>query len=144
MQIFLARDIALESMSRDSQEELWERILRDDYMKFAVEECYFAIKLVLTAILDDEGKMWFVYLRWFLWSIKWRAALASVVTLLPHVRVERIYDDIQTSITKRSIHLDFDLNKLALVISRVTAVMGILVRILFYSLHIPWELKISN
>lgn len=96
--IFLARDIALESMSRDSQEELWERISRDDYMKFAVEECYFAIKLVLTAILDDEGKMW----------------------------VERIYDDIQTSITKRSIHLDFDLNKLALVISRVTAVMGIL------------------
>lgn len=60
MQIFLAKDIALES--RYSQEELWDRILRDDYMKYAVEECYCAVWFVLTAILDDEGKMWFVYL----------------------------------------------------------------------------------
>ena len=46
-------------------------------------------------------------------------------------RVERIYDDINASITKRSIHVDFQLNKLALVITRVTALMGILVRIIF-------------
>jgi callose synthase len=42
-------------------------------------------------------------------------------------RVERIYDDINASATKRSIHVDFRLNKLAVVISRITALMGILV-----------------
>ncbi|GFZ18220.1 glucan synthase-like 10 [Actinidia rufa] len=94
--MFLAKDIAVES--RDSHEELWDRISRDDYMKYAVEECYCAIRHVLTAILDDEGKLW----------------------------VERIYEDIQASIVRKSIHTDFQLNKLALVISRLTAVMGIL------------------
>ncbi|XP_024020738.1 callose synthase 9 isoform X2 [Morus notabilis] len=94
--IFLAKDIAVES--RDSQEELWERISRDDYMKYAVQECFHTVRLILTNILDDEGKMW----------------------------VERIYEDIYASIAKRSIHVDFQLNKLALVISRVFALMGIL------------------
>ncbi|XP_038724507.1 callose synthase 9 [Tripterygium wilfordii] len=94
--IFLARDIAAES--RDSQDELWERISRDDYMKYAVEECYHSLKLILTEILEGEGRMW----------------------------VERVYQDIQASIDKRSIHVDFQLNKLHLVISRVTALMGIL------------------
>ncbi|KAL6966330.1 Callose synthase 9 [Sarracenia purpurea var. burkii] len=94
--IFLAKDIAIEC--KDSQEELWDRISRDDYMKYAVEECYCAVRFVLTAILDDEGKMW----------------------------VERVYEDIQASIGNRTIHVDFELNKLSLVISRVTALMGIL------------------
>ncbi|KAL5539806.1 hypothetical protein UlMin_044300, partial [Ulmus minor] len=94
--IFLAKDIAVES--RDSQEDLWERISRDDYMKYAVQECYHTIKLILTEILDGEGRLW----------------------------VERIYDDIEASISKRSIHVDFQLNKLPIVISRLTAVMGVL------------------
>ncbi|KAG5535751.1 hypothetical protein RHGRI_023499 [Rhododendron griersonianum] len=94
--IFLAKDIALES--RYSQEELWDRISRDDYMKYAVEECYCAVWFVLTAILDDEGKMW----------------------------VEKIYEHIESSIAKRTFLLDFHVDKLALVISRVTALMGIL------------------
>ncbi|XP_028182986.1 callose synthase 9-like [Glycine soja] len=94
--IFLARDIAVES--KDTQDEPWDRISRDDYMMYAVQECYYAIKFILTEILDDVGRKW----------------------------VERIYDDINASITKRSIHVDFQLNKLALVITRVTALMGIL------------------
>ncbi|XP_027367139.1 callose synthase 9 isoform X2 [Abrus precatorius] len=94
--IFLARDIAVES--KDAQVELWDRISRDDYMMYAVQECYYAIKLILTEILDDVGRKW----------------------------VERIYDDINAIITKRNIHVDFQLSKLALVISRVTALMGIL------------------
>lgn len=44
-------------------------------------------------------------------------------------RVERIYADLHASIEKKSIHVDFDLSKLPLVISRVTALMGLLVRI---------------
>lgn len=45
-------------------------------------------------------------------------------------RVERVYDDIEASIKKRTILVDFQMNKLSLVISRVTALMGMLVRIL--------------
>ncbi|KAJ9153386.1 hypothetical protein P3X46_026831 [Hevea brasiliensis] len=97
--IFLAKDIAVEiTQSRESQDELWERISRDDYMKYAVEESYHALEFILTEILEGEGKMW----------------------------VERVYGDIQASIEKRSIQDDFQLNKLHLVISRVTALMGIL------------------
>lgn len=97
--IILAKDIAVESGdSRDSQEELWDRISKDDYMKYAVEESYHSVKIILTSILDDEGKMW----------------------------VERICEDIQGSIAKRSIYVDFQLNKLPLVIQKVTALMGML------------------
>ncbi|KAL5196221.1 Callose synthase 9 [Glycine soja] len=77
--IFLARDIAVES--KDTQDELWDRISRDDYMMYAVQECYYTIKFILTEILDDVGRKW----------------------------VERIYDDINASITKRSIDGDFKL-----------------------------------
>lgn len=94
--IFLAKDIAAES--RDSQDELWDRISRDDYMKYAVQECYHTLRFILTEILEAEGKMW----------------------------VERIYEGIEASIKKKSIHTDFRLNKLQLVISRVIALLGIL------------------
>ncbi|XP_043693425.1 callose synthase 9 [Telopea speciosissima] len=94
--IFMAKDIAVES--KDSQDELWERITRDDYMRYAVEECYQTIRLILEEILDDDGRMW----------------------------VERIYGEIQESISKKSIHVDLQLNRLPLVISRVTALTGIL------------------
>ncbi|KAL9265167.1 Callose synthase 9-like protein [Drosera capensis] len=89
-------DIAAES--RDSQDELWERISRDEYMNYAVVECYYSIKLILTAVLEEDGRKW----------------------------VERVYEDIQTIITKKSIHVDFQLNKLSLVIQKVTALMGVL------------------
>lgn len=56
----MAKDIAVES--KDSQEELWERISRDDNMKYAVQECFYSLKYILMAILDDgennEGKKW--------------------------------------------------------------------------------------
>jgi callose synthase len=42
----------------DSQAELWERISRDDYMKYAVEEGYHALRFILTEILEGEGRMW--------------------------------------------------------------------------------------
>ncbi|XP_074292592.1 callose synthase 9-like [Silene latifolia] len=94
--IFLARDIAAES--RDSQEELWDRISRDEYMKYAVIECYHSIKIVLTAILEEDGRKW----------------------------VERVYEDIEEMISKKSIHVEFELNKLSQVIQKVTALMGVL------------------
>ncbi|XP_038879974.1 callose synthase 9-like [Benincasa hispida] len=94
--IFRAKDIALER--RDSHDKLWEHISRDDYMKYAVQECYHAIKLILMELLVGEGRMW----------------------------VEKVFEDIQASIANNSILNDFQLNKLPLVITRVTALMGIL------------------
>ncbi|XP_068639698.1 callose synthase 9 isoform X2 [Aristolochia californica] len=94
--IFLAKDIAVEN--RDSQDELWERISRDEYMKYAVEECYHSLRFILTAILDDVGQMW----------------------------VERVFEDIKGSLMRKEIHVDFQLSKLPLVITRVTALTGIL------------------
>lgn len=49
---------------------------------------------------------------------------------LYYVRVERVYEDIRGSIAKRSINVDVELNKLPLVIQKVTALMGILVHVL--------------
>lgn len=94
--IFLARDIAAES--RDSQEELWDRILRDEYMNYAVVECYHSIKLILMEILEEHGRKW----------------------------VEKLYEDIEASVAKKSIHVDFDLSKMSQVIQKVTALMGVL------------------
>ncbi|GJT10544.1 callose synthase 9 [Tanacetum coccineum] len=42
----------------DSQEELWNRISRDVYMKHAVKECFCTVKLLLNSVLDGEGKLW--------------------------------------------------------------------------------------
>lgn len=94
--IFLARDIAIEF--RDSQDELWFRISRDEYMKYAVEECYHSIKIILISLLEKEGRMW----------------------------VERIDDAIMESIRKKAVQTSLQLSKLPLVISRITALTGVL------------------
>ncbi|KAG5227574.1 callose synthase [Salix suchowensis] len=93
--IFLAKDMVEGS---DSQNELWERISKDDYMKYAVEEAYHALRFILMEILQGEGRLW----------------------------VERVYADIEESIAKKNIHADFQLKKLSLVITRVTGLLGIL------------------
>ncbi|XP_077221579.1 glucan synthase-like 10 [Tasmannia lanceolata] len=94
--IFLAKDIAVEG--KDSQDELWGKISRDDYMKYAVQECFHSVKLILTEILDNEGRMW----------------------------VERLFEDINESLMRKDIQVNFKLSMLPLVISRVTALTGML------------------
>nr|VDC92844.1 unnamed protein product [Brassica oleracea] len=96
--ILLAKEIAAES---NSQDEIVERIARDDYMKYAVKEVYHTLRLVLTETLEAEGRM---------------------------CNFSRIYEDIDTSIKNRKIHHNFQLNKLSLVITRVTALLGILIK----------------
>lgn len=54
----------------------------------------------------------------------------SGVIISYYVRVDRLYEDIQESIAKKRIHVDFELSKLPLVISRLTALLGPMVRIL--------------
>lgn len=55
-QIFVARDTAAES--KDLQDDLWFRISKDEYMRYAVEECYHSIKVILMSVLDKEGQLW--------------------------------------------------------------------------------------
>ena len=57
-QIFVAKDVASED--KISPDELWEKISKDEYMTYAVEECYQSVYLILTSILKNEGKMWYV------------------------------------------------------------------------------------
>lgn len=54
----MAKDVA--SDNKISQEELWEKISRDEYMKYAVQECYHSVRQILMSILNNEGKIWYV------------------------------------------------------------------------------------
>ncbi|PHT32217.1 Glyoxysomal fatty acid beta-oxidation multifunctional protein MFP-a [Capsicum baccatum] len=51
--LFLLASKSVES--KYLQDELLDRISSDDYMKYVVEDGYYAIKFVLTSILNDEG-----------------------------------------------------------------------------------------
>nr|GEW30577.1 callose synthase 9 [Tanacetum cinerariifolium] len=90
---------AIESVAEsDSQEELWNRISRDVYMKYAVKECFCTVKLLLNSVFDGEGKLW----------------------------VERIYEVIEGSIRTRRIYSDFQLRNLGNVIKKVAALLEIM------------------
>ncbi|CAN6285923.1 unnamed protein product [Urochloa humidicola] len=94
--VFLAKDIAADC--KDSQEELWLRISKDEYMQYAVVECFHSVYHILTSILEKEGRLW----------------------------VERIYGGIQESISKKNIQSDLRFDKLHVVIAKLVAVLGIL------------------
>ncbi|PVH33332.1 hypothetical protein PAHAL_9G629300 [Panicum hallii] len=94
--VFLAKDIAADC--KDSQEELWLRISKDEYMQYAVVECFHSVYHILTSILEKEGRLW----------------------------VERIYGGIQESISKKNIQSDLHFSKLHIVIAKLVAVLGIL------------------
>ncbi|KAL5218815.1 hypothetical protein ABZP36_019499 [Zizania latifolia] len=94
--VFLAKDIAIEC--KDSQEELWLRISKDEYMQYAVVECFHSIYYILTSILEKEGRLW----------------------------VERIFSGVQESISKKNIQTDVHFSKLPNVIAKLVAVAGIL------------------
>eukprot|EP00252_Welwitschia_mirabilis_P020487 TRINITY_DN5035_c0_g1_i1.p1 TRINITY_DN5035_c0_g1~~TRINITY_DN5035_c0_g1_i1.p1 ORF type:complete len:1905 (-),score=310.30 TRINITY_DN5035_c0_g1_i1:173-5887(-) len=95
--IFLALELAAD---KDSQAELWDKVSKDEYMKYAVIECYESLQNILETVLDEEGRLW----------------------------VDRIFGDIKASIQKGSLVDDFQLSKLSLVVSRITALMGLLIR----------------
>ncbi|KAL9235580.1 hypothetical protein vseg_010326 [Gypsophila vaccaria] len=96
--ILMAIDLAVDC--KDTQADLWYRICRDDYMAYAVQECYYGIQKILQAIVNDEGRHW----------------------------VDRIYREIDNSIMEGSINLTLTLKKIPLVQSRFTALAGLLTR----------------
>ncbi|KAJ0968111.1 hypothetical protein J5N97_025028 [Dioscorea zingiberensis] len=54
--IFLAINLALDC--KDTQADLWNRISRDEYMVYAVQECYYSAERILHSIVNDEGRLW--------------------------------------------------------------------------------------
>ncbi|ESR53255.1 hypothetical protein CICLE_v100184562mg, partial [Citrus x clementina] len=95
--IFLAIDLALDC--KDTQADLWNRICRDEYMTYAVRECYYSIEKMLHSLVDGEGRLW----------------------------VERIFREINNSILENSLVITLSLKKLPLVLSRFTALTGLLI-----------------
>ncbi|KAL3512615.1 hypothetical protein ACH5RR_025332 [Cinchona calisaya] len=96
--ILLAIDLALDC--KDTQADLWSRICRDEYMAYAVRECYYSIEKVLHSLVDGEGRLW----------------------------VERIFREINNSIQEGSLVITLSLAKLPMVLSRFTAMTGLLIR----------------
>lgn len=57
LQILLAIDLALDC--KDTQGDLWSRICRDEYMAYAVQECYYSIEKILYSLVDGERRLWY-------------------------------------------------------------------------------------
>ncbi|OAY48210.2 callose synthase 10 [Manihot esculenta] len=96
--ILLAIDLALDC--KDTQADLWNRICRDEYMEYAVQECYYSVEKILHSLVDGEGRLW----------------------------VERIFREINNSILEESLLVTLSLKKLPLVVRRFTALTGLLIR----------------
>ncbi|KAJ0734336.1 putative 1,3-beta-glucan synthase [Helianthus annuus] len=80
--IYYAIDLAIDC--KDTQHDIWSRIIRDEYMAYAVQECYYSIEKILLSLVDGEGKLW----------------------------VERIFREINNSIEENSLVMTLNLKKL--------------------------------
>lgn len=61
LQILLAIDLAIDC--KDTQADLWSRICRDEYMAYAVQECYYSIEKILHSLVEGEGRLWYYFSR---------------------------------------------------------------------------------
>ncbi|KVI06253.1 Glycosyl transferase, family 48, partial [Cynara cardunculus var. scolymus] len=98
--IYLAIDLAIDC--KDAQADLWSRISRDEYMAYAVQECYYSIEKILHSLVDGEGKLW----------------------------VDRIFREINHSMSEGSLVMTLNLKKIPLVLSRFSALTGLLIGML--------------
>lgn len=96
--ILLAVDLALDC--KDTQADLWNRISKDEYMAYAVQECYYSVEKILHSLVDGEGRLW----------------------------VERIFREINNSISEGSLVITLRLEKLPHVLSRFIALFGLLIQ----------------
>ncbi|KAF4376973.1 hypothetical protein F8388_022689, partial [Cannabis sativa] len=96
--ISLAIDLAMDC--KDTQGDLWNSICRDEYMAYAVRDCYYSIEKLLCSLIDGEGRLW----------------------------VERIYREINNSILEGSLIITLSLKKLPVVLKKFTALTGLLLR----------------
>ncbi|XP_010516914.1 PREDICTED: callose synthase 10 [Camelina sativa] len=96
--ILVAIDLAMEC--KETQDVLWRQVCDDEYMAYAVQECYYSVEKILNSMVDNEGRRW----------------------------VERIFLEISNSMQEGSLAITLNLKKLQLVVSRFTALTGLLIR----------------
>lgn len=94
--VFLAVDLAAEY--HNNQVELWDRVMKDEYMCYAVDEVYTSLVKILRDVSTDEARKW----------------------------VDCLANDVSNSIQEKSFTRVFDLRKLPLVLSRISAFLGLL------------------
>ncbi|RLN43488.1 callose synthase 10 [Panicum miliaceum] len=107
--IMLANDYA--SDCKDSQYELWNRISKDEYMAYAVRECYYSTERILHSLVDAEGQRW----------------------------VERLFRDLNDSIAQGSLLVTINLRKLQLVQRKLTGLTGLLIIEYALAFHLHQE-----
>jgi callose synthase len=44
---------------KETQEVLWRQICDDEYMAYAVQECYYSVEKILNSMVNDEGRRWY-------------------------------------------------------------------------------------
>lgn len=44
---------------KETQVELWRQICDDEYMAYAVQECYYSVEKILNSMVDGEGRRWY-------------------------------------------------------------------------------------
>ncbi|CAD5193134.1 callose synthase 10-like [Musa acuminata AAA Group] len=94
----LAIDVALDC--KDTQTDLWSRISKDKYMAYAVKEVYYSMERILVSVVDGEGRLW----------------------------VEKLFQELNNSISVDSLVVTITLKKLQLVLTRFSALAGLLIR----------------
>lgn len=105
-------------------------------MAYAVQECYYSIEKVLHSLVDGEGRLWcdsnfpraknfnFVFLLYMFNFCFWCYFFLFVFF---QYRVEKIFREINNSIQEGSLVITLALKKLPVVLSRFTALTGLLV-----------------
>ncbi|EFH57733.1 hypothetical protein ARALYDRAFT_482666 [Arabidopsis lyrata subsp. lyrata] len=105
--ILVAIDLAMEC--KETQEVLWRQICDDEYMAYAVQECYYSVEKILNSMVNDEGRRWY--------SISICLNLSTCLICQYHI---------SNSIEQGSLAITLNLKKLQLVVSRFTALTGLL------------------
>lgn len=60
MQVYVACDMA-EVHKQANQDDLCEKIGKDPYMMFAVQEAFYVLRIILEYLLmNDQGALWYV------------------------------------------------------------------------------------
>lgn len=94
--VFLAMDLAMEK--KESSEEIWEKLEKDQYMSCAVREVFESVRLVLTDLVQGEGGTWF----------------------------QRVFEDAKGCVYDKSFFVYFHINYIQNVVTRITALTGLL------------------
>lgn len=56
-QILVSIDLAMDCT--ETQDILWSQICDDEYMAYAVQECYYSVEKILNSMVDNEGRRWY-------------------------------------------------------------------------------------